>query len=281
MKEKTCVVTGGNSGIGKATAIALAKMDHKVVIVCRNAGKGEAALADIRKKSGSDDIELVIGNLDSIENTKALACILSRKYPELAVLVNNAGVWMTKKTMTADGLEYSFQVNHMAPFILSVLLLPTLKKNAPARIVNVNAGLYVKGALDLKATPYGGDFHLIKTYMNSKLCNAMFTRELAKAIEGSGVTVNALHPGVIRTRLGNTPGLTGFFLRAFKLFWGSPKKGADAPVWLATAPEVEKVNGRFFMLRKETPYAGNAANDRLTHDLWQLSTELSGVAIPV
>ena len=281
MKEKTCVVTGGNSGIGKATAIALAKMDHKVVIVCRNAGKGETALAEIRDKSGSDDIELVIGNLDNIESTKALACILSRQYPELSVLVNNAGVWMTKKTMTADGLEYSFQVNHMAPFILSILLLPTLKKNAPARIVNVNAGLYVKGVLDLKTTPVGDDFHLIKTYMNTKLCNAMFTRELAKAIEGSGVTVNALHPGVIRTRLGDFSGLTGFFLRAFKVFWRSPKKGADAPVWLATAPEVEKVNGRFFMLRKETPYSGNATNDRLTHDLWQLSTKLSGVEIPV
>ncbi len=280
MKEKTCVVTGGNSGIGKAVAMALAKMDHKVVIISRNAGRGEKAMAEIRKKSGSDKISLIIGDLGTIAGTKALAATLNEKYPEMSVLVNNAGVWMTKKVLTADGLENTFQVNHMAPFILSNLLLPTLKKNAPARIVNVNAGLYVKGALDLKATPYGGDFHLMKTYMNTKLCNVFFTRKLAKAVEGSGVTVNALHPGVIRTRLGDTPGLAGFFLRAFKLLWASPGKGAESPVWLATAPEVENVNGRFFMLRKETAFSENANNEALSRELWELSANLSGVTLP-
>ena len=281
MKQETCIVTGGNSGIGKATATALARMGHKVVIVSRDVGKGEAALAELRKKSNTVAVQLVVGNLDNIENTKTLAKALSRLAPEMSVLINNAGVWMTKKNMTSDGLEYSFQVNHMGPFILSLLLLPVLKKNAPARIVNVNAGLYVKGALDLKATPGGSDFHLMKTYMNTKLCNAMFTRKLAKAIEGSGVTVNALHPGVIRTRLGDSPGLTGFFLRAFKLLWKAPEKGADAPVWLATAPEVQNVNGKFFMLRKETPYAKNACDDPLADGLWRLSAELSKVRFPV
>ncbi len=280
MKEKTCVVTGGNSGIGKAVAMALARMGQRVVIVSRDAARGEKALAEIRKQSGSDKVELVMGDLGTIAGTKALAATLNQHYPEMSVLINNAGVWMTKKTMTADGLEYTFQVNHLAPFILSNLLLPTLKKNAPARIVNVNAGLYVKGAFDPKATPSGNDFHILKTYMNTKLCNVFFTRELAKAIEGSGVTVNALHPGVIRTRLGDTSGLAGFFLRAFKLLWGSPGKGADAPVWLATAPEVENINGKFFMLRKETLFTDNANNETLSRDLWQLSSDLSAVNLP-
>ena len=280
MKEKTCVVTGGNSGIGKAVATALARMSLRVVIVSRDAARGEKALAEIRKQSGSNKVELVMGDLGTIANTKTLAATLNRQYPQLSILINNAGVWMTKKTMTADGLEYTFQVNHMAPFILSILLLPTLKKNAPARIVNVNAGLYVKGAFDPKATPSGNDFHILKTYMNTKLCNVFFTRELAKAIEGSGVTVNALHPGVIRTRLGDPQGLARFFMRAFKLLWASPEKGADAPVWLATAPEVENINGKFFMLRKETPFTDNASNEALARTLWHLSAERSGVNFP-
>jgi len=277
MNEKTCIVTGGNSGIGKAVAKALARMNHRVVIVCRNPGKGEAALAEIIKESENESVHLVIGNLDTIAQVKNLAATLIERFPETTILINNAGVWMLNRVMTQEGLEYSFMVNHLAPFILSNLLFPTLKKNSPARIVNVNAGLYTKGNVDLKATPYGNDFGRFKTYMNTKLCNVLFTREFARRIAGSGVTINAVHPGVIRTNLGQTPGMGGVFLRLFKLAWGLPAKGARAPVWLATSPEVADMNGKFFILNKEKEYTENAKDDRLAREVWQLSADLSGI----
>jgi len=276
----TYIVTGGNAGIGKAIALSLAQQGHRVVIVSRNVQKGEAALADIRNASHIQEAELVIGNLNSIENAKKLAYTLIEKYPQSSVLINNAGVWMDKKVLNEDGLEYTFMVNHMAPFILANLMFPVLKANAPARIVNVNAGLYIKGKLDLYKTPYGTDFGRMATYMNTKLCNVMFTREFAKTISGSGVTINAVHPGVIRTGLGDTTGLMGGFLRLIKRSWDTPEAGAEAPVWLATAPELEGVNGKYYVLKKEAEYEGMALDTALAQQLCQLSSQLSGVNVP-
>lgn len=281
MKTGTCIVTGGNAGIGKAIATSLAGMKRHVAIVSRNPEKGEAALRDIRKESGNGSVELVVGNLGTIASTKKLAATLIDRFPDASALVNNAGVWMTRRLINEDGLEYSFMVNHLAPFILSNILLPALKRNAPARVVNVNAGLYVFGALDLYKTPYGHDFSRLRTYMNTKLCNTLFTREFAGIIQGSGVTVNALHPGVIRTNLGDTPGVFGFLLRRMKWVMAPPERGARAPVWLATAPELEGVNGKFFMLKKEIKYSENARDPDLAKRLWKLSAELSGVGIHV
>lgn len=280
MSEKTIIVTGGNAGIGKAIALSLAQQGYRVVIVSRDPQKGEAALTDIRSTRNNESTELVIGNLDSIESTKKLAHTLIEKYPQTSGLINNAGVWMDKKVLNEDGLEYSFMVNHMAPFLLSNLLLPILKANVPARIVNVNAGLYIKGKLDLDKTPYGKDFGRIATYMNTKLCNAMFTREFARAISGSGVTINAVHPGVIRTGLGDTTGLIGSLLRLVKRSWDTPEAGAEAPVWLATAPELEGINGKYYVVKDETEYEGMVLDETLAWQLCQLSSQLSGVNMP-
>lgn len=277
MDKGTCIVTGGNAGIGKAIAASLAGMKRHVAIVSRNPEKGEAALRDIRRESGNGSVELVVGNLGTIESAKKLSATLIDRFPDASVLVNNAGVWMTRRLVNEDGLEYSFMVNHLAPFILGNMLFETLKRNAPARIVNVNAGLYVFGALDLARTPYGRDFSRLRTYMNTKLCNTLFTREFAGIIQGSGVTVNALHPGVIRTSLGDTPGVFGALLRLMKQAMAPPEQGARAPVWLATAPELEGVNGKFFMLKEETEYSENARDVDLARKLWKLSAELSGV----
>jgi NAD(P)-dependent dehydrogenase (short-subunit alcohol dehydrogenase family) len=168
-------------------------------------------------------------------------------------------------------------VNHMAPFILSNLLLERLKENTPSRIVNVNAGLYVFGKLDLEKTPYGKDFSRLRTYMNTKLGNILFTCELAKRIEGSGVTVNALHPGVIRTNLGIAPGILGAVLSAAKLLFKPPEEGARAPVWLATAPELETVSGKYFDVKKETELTETAKDTELAEKLWNLSSKLAGM----
>lgn len=280
MSLKTIVVTGGNAGIGKATAASLATQGHRVVIISRNPDKGLAALKEIKNQSGNQNVELLIGNLDTIDHTRQLAQDLIDNYPQTSILINNAGVWMTKPVINADGLEYTFMVNHLAPYILSNMLLPTLLANAPARIVNVNAGLYIKGKLDLEKTPYGKDFGRMATYMNTKLCNAMFTRQLAQHIEGSGVTVNAVHPGVIRTNLGDTTGPMGLLLRLIKRSWASPEVGAEAPVWLATAPDLEGVNGRYFMEKEQVEFEGQALDDSLAQSLCQLSYKLTGIAIP-
>jgi NAD(P)-dependent dehydrogenase (short-subunit alcohol dehydrogenase family) len=168
-------------------------------------------------------------------------------------------------------------VNHLAPFILSSRLLPCLKANQPARIVNVNAGLYTMGALDLDKTPYGQDFGRLKTYANTKLCNLLFTRELANRLEGSGVTANAVHPGVIRTNLGDSSGLVGALLRLVRRSFAAPEAGARAPVWLATSPDLEGVNGQYFNLQEPAEVAENARDAELGRRLWSLSAALAGL----
>ena len=278
MDERTFIVTGGNAGIGKAIAASLAQIQVHVVIVSRNKEKGEQALEEIQQSSQSSKVDLVVGDLGTIEGTRRLASTLLDRYPKIHVLINNAGVWMTERTINADGLETCFMVNHMAPFILSNLLLERLKENIPSRIVNVNAGLYVFGKLDLEKTPFGHDFSRLKSYMNTKLCNILFTCELARRIEGSGVTVNALHPGVIRTNLGIAPGILGAVLTATKRLFKSPEEGARAPVWLATAPELESISGKYFDVKKETELTETAKNTELAEKLWRLSSKLAGMS---
>lgn len=280
MEKRTVVITGGNAGIGKAIAAALVGMDRHVVIVSRNKEKGEAALVEIRQQSKTAEVDLLVGSLDTIASTKQLAQAIIDNYPQISVLINNAGVWMSQRIINDDGLEYSFMVNHMAPYILSSMLYPALRANAAARIVNVNAGLYVKGRLDLNKTPYGKDFGRMASYMNTKLCNAIFTRQFAQATAGSGVTINAVHPGVIRTGLGDTPGLMGALLRLVKRSWDTPETGAEAPVWLATAPELDSTTGRYFFLKEETDYATNASDRVLNKQLCDLTAQLSGIKMP-
>jgi NAD(P)-dependent dehydrogenase (short-subunit alcohol dehydrogenase family) len=276
MNKRTFIVTGGNSGIGKAAALALAKQGEQVVIVSRNACKGEAALAEVRSLSGNPGTELVVGDLGSVESTKHLAADLLARFPGIVVLINNAGVWPTSLQLNAEGLENAFMVNHLAPYILSRMLYPQLRQNAPSRIVNVNAGLYIKGKVDLSRTPYGKDFGRFSTYMNTKLCNIYCTQSFAKLLDGTGVTVNAIHPGVIRTNLGDTGGLFGWLLRQAKRSWGTPEEGARPVVRLGTAPELEQTNGKYFDLLAEKSYAENAQDDDLREKLWKLSGKLAG-----
>lgn len=277
MKNKSILVTGGNSGIGKSTAIELAKRKFHVIIVSRNSEKGKSALEDIKRISGNSKADLIIGDLGDIRSTKNLANDIIKKFPSVSVLINNAGIWPTKLEINNDGLETAFMVNHLAPFILSTMLFKHLKKNAPARIVNVNAGLYIKGKIDLEKTPYGKDFGKFSTYMNTKLCNIYFTRKFSEQIQDSGVTVNAVHPGVIRTNLGNSEGFLGSVLKFIKRNWDSPETGAKPPVWLAISPELEKVNGRYFELFSEKHYAKNAIDEDMKNKLWDLSMRLASL----
>ncbi|MCA9925324.1 MAG: SDR family oxidoreductase [Anaerolineales bacterium] len=274
--QKTIIVTGGNDGIGKAIAADLAAREYRVVIISRNAQKGQQAVKDITEATGQT-IDLVIGDLGTISSTKQVASDLLHKYEKINVLINNAGLWPTKRRQNEDGLEMGFMVNHMAPFILSNLLLGRLQNSLPARIVNVNAGLYVRGQLNLTQTPYGHDFSWINTYANTKLCNILFTMEFARRIEKTGVTINAVHPGVIRTKLGESKGLLSVLMRLIKRGWDEPEKGAEPPVWLAISPDVEGVNGRYFDLKTETA-VNELANDKaLAQQLWTVSTNLAQI----
>ncbi len=279
MTTKSIVVTGGNGGIGKAIALELAKQKHHVIIVSRNPDKGRAALEEIKSASGNTAVDLVTGDLGAIRSVKDTANTIIKKFPRVSILINNAGIWPTKLEINPDGLEMAFVVNHMAPLILSTMLLGQLKKNRPARIVNVNAGLYVKGKVDIEKTPYGEDFGKFATYMNTKLCNIYFTQKFSEIISGSGVTINALHPGVIRTNLGDSPGLLGAFMRLVKRSFDTPEAGAKPPVWLATSPEVEGINGRYFELCGQKPYAPNAMDPALRDRLWDVSMRLASLQL--
>jgi NAD(P)-dependent dehydrogenase (short-subunit alcohol dehydrogenase family) len=276
-KMKSIVVTGGNAGIGKAIAIELSKLKHHVIIVSRNPEKGRAAVEDIKNVSGNSTVDCITGDLSTIQSTKDMAGSIIKNVPGVSILINNAGIWPTKLEINPDGLEMAFMVNHMAPFILSNMLLGQLKKNRPARIVNVNAGLYIKGKVDIDKTPYGKDFGKISTYMNTKLCNIYFTQKFSGIINGSGVTINALHPGVIRTNLGESPGLLGSLLKLLKKSLDTPETGAGPPVWLATSPEVEQISGKFFWLCTQKPYTKNAQDQALSDKLWDLSMRIASL----
>ena len=260
---KKILVTGGNRGIGKAIAHQLLKENHHVVITARKETEGKTVIAELAEITGNTNINLVLGGLSTIAQCQTLVKKIETAHPDINVLINNAGVWMTDKQLNEDGLEMSFMVNYMAPYILAKGLTPTLTKNKPARIINVNAGLYLKGKLDVRKTPFGEDFHGMNTYANSKLCNTMFTIDYAKELEGSGVTINAVHPGVINTGLGDSPKLISKMVKMVKRFWKKPEYGAIAPVWLATSPEVEGVNGTYYNIKEIMPYANNALDESL------------------
>jgi NAD(P)-dependent dehydrogenase (short-subunit alcohol dehydrogenase family) len=271
------IVTGANSGIGKAVAEGLARRGLPVVMLCRNKAKADAAVRDIMANVTGAEIKLVIGDLSDNRGVKLAADALLAEVPKISALINNAGIWMMRCELNADGIEKSFYVNHLAPFMLTNLLLERLKESRPSRVVNVNAGLYVFGHVDLVRTPYGLDYSIFRTYPNSKIAGVMAVRELAKRLEGTGVTINAVHPGVIKTGLGDTSDLKGKLSRILKTLFKSPEKGGEPVIYLATSDEVRDKTGRFFLLKKEIPVIRSAKDEALSARLWDLSGRLTGL----
>ena len=195
MGEKVCLITGATSGIGKATAMGLANMGASVVMVGRDRGRGEAALAEIKEKSANASVDLLLADLSSQEEVRRLADEFKEAYPRLDVLINNAGVFRSERITTADGLEMTFAVNHLAYFLLTNLLLDVLKASAPSRIVNVSSGDHRNGTIDFDDLQGEKGYKGAKAYSQSKLANVLFTYELARRLEGTGVSANCLHPG--------------------------------------------------------------------------------------
>ncbi len=276
MRDKVCLVTGGSSGIGRATAEALAVRGAKVVTVSRGSGSGDEAAAALRRKTGGN-VVFMPADLSSVEETRSLAEGFNARFKRLDVLVNNAGVFMAKRQETADGFEKTFALNHLAPFLLTHLLLPPLLRAAPSRIVVVSSEAERMGKVhfdDLMLHNYGG----WKAYGQSKLANLLFTYELARRLEGTGVTVNALHPGFVGTNFGtNNGGFANLATKILKPFSRSPEKGAETAIWLATSLDVEGVTGKYFK-DKETLTSKNISYDEgAQRRLWEESARLVGL----
>ena len=279
-QEKNCFITGATNGIGKETALALAAQGMHLFVMARNRQKGEALKQEIHRQTGNTQVTLFYGDMERLADVRRVAQeFLALKLP-LHVLVNNAGVVNMPRAETPDGYEVMFGVNHLAPFLLTNLLLPALKAAAPSRIVIVasDAHRFVRSLnfddLQSKTVPFKG----MKYYGASKLCNIYFMRELAKRLEGSGVTVNALHPGWVATGLGANNGLIGKILIPLqKPFARSPKKGAESSIYLASSPDVEGVSGKYFFNCKEHKPSVAARDDAAAKRLWDISEGLVGL----
>ena len=279
MAGKVVLVTGATGGIGKATAIGLATMGARVGITGRDLIRAEQAAADIRTASGNPAVDVFAADMSSQAEVRRLAGAVLDAYPRLDVLVNNVGGFWAHRHPTADGLEHTFALNHLAPFLLTNLLLDRLKASAPARVVTVSSGAQAAGRIDFDDLQGARSYSGQRAYSQSKLANILFTNELARRLQGTGVTANSVHPGVVRTNFGSED-QAGFFRIISPLvrpFLKTPTQGAWTPIYLASSPDVEGITGQFFANRKPKT-ANKAAGDvDVTARLWRVSTDLVGL----
>lgn len=280
MKGRICMVTGANSGIGKITALELARMGANVVMICRNVEKGEEARKEIVKKTGNQSCELLLADFSSQSAVRKLVHDFKLKYHKLHVLINNIGTIIPMKTFTEDGLETTFAVNHLGCFLLTNLLLDIIKKSAPARIINVSSEAHRDGAIDFSNLNGERRYNLYKAYAQSKLANILFTYELTRRLEDTKVTVNCLHPGMVRTKIWQKSVRSLFmkaFMRIFSLFLKSAREGAQTPIYMASAPELESISGKYFIGKKMVLSSSVSYNEKLAKQLWEVSEKLVGI----
>jgi len=277
MQGKTVLITGANQGIGKASAVALGKKGAKLVLVCRNAEKGQAALRETQAV-GAPEASLIVADLGSQADIRRVAAEVKAKHSRLDVLLNNAGVFVPTRRTTADGLEETFAVNHLGYFLLTNLLVDLLEASAPSRVVNVSSEAHRSARMHWDDLQFAnGGYGAFAAYGQSKLCNILFTRELARRLQGSRVTANCLHPGVIASGFGQTyAGPMRVLLKLASPFLLSPERGALTQTWLASSADVEGVTGRYFKKCAEHRPAAAALDDAGARKLWELSEELTG-----
>jgi NAD(P)-dependent dehydrogenase (short-subunit alcohol dehydrogenase family) len=279
MSGKTVVITGGNSGIGLETAVGLASAGATVVITVRDEKKGESAVADIEGRSGRSDVSSVVFDLGSLASVREGAARILGRCSRIDVLVNNAGLVLSDRRETVDGFETTFAVNHLGPFLLTELLLDRIKASAPARIVNLSSTAHrsARNGITFDDLQSSHGYSGMAVYGMSKLANILFTRELARRLEGTGVTTNCLHPGTVATgygRDGDTKGLLAFGLAIGKPFLLTPKKGALTSIYLASAPEVADTTGKYFVRCKVRSPSPAARDDEAAQRLWDVSEKL-------
>src|SRR5256714_6127245 len=276
MQGKICMVTGANSGIGKATALALAQMGATVVMVCRDRARGEEARSEIITKSRNNAVDLLQADLSSQQSIRQLVEHFQHHYTHLHVLINNAGAAFPRRRETVDGLEMTFAVNYLAPFLLTHLLLDVLKASAPARIVNVSSDAQASGYIQLDDLQAEKLYRPMRTYPQSKLAVVLFTYELARRLQGTGVTANCLHPGFAATNFAQSDGgpAIRLLVKVLGSFGTSPQGGAKTSIYLASSPEVEGVTGQYFVKSIPKRSAAISYDESRQRHLWEQSAKL-------
>ena len=279
MNGKVVLITGANSGIGKETALGLAKMGASLVLVCRDKGKGEAAREEIAKATGNGSIELLVADLLLQREVRRVAAEFKDNHPRLDVLINNAGASFTGYAETEDRVERAMAVNYFTPFLLTNLLLDTLKKSSPSRVVNVASSEHYGGHLDLNNVSRDRRMGVVGSgaYSRSKLALILFTYELAKRLQSTGVTVNCLHPGAVRTNIWSHAGAFTALFRLLSVFMLSAEKGAETSIYLASSPEVEGMSGKYFEKRMPKRSSETSYEEALAKKLWDISMRTTGL----
>ncbi|XP_023270656.1 retinol dehydrogenase 14-like [Seriola lalandi dorsalis] len=283
MRGKTVIVTGANCGIGKALAAELLKLRARVIMACRDQRSAEEAAQDIKKQAGPEQGEVVIKHLDlaSLGSVRRFCEEINEEESKIDVLINNAGIFQCPYTKTEDGFEMQLGVNHLGHFLLTHLLLDLLKTSAPSRIVVVSSKLYKYGHINFDDLNSENNYNKAFCYSQSKLANLLFTLELARQLEGTEVTVNALTPGIVRTRLGRHVQISllakPLLYLASLIFFKSPLEGAQTPLYLACSPEVEGVSGKCFANCEEEELMAKATDEQAAKKLWDISSRMVGL----
>src|SRR5713226_1714885 len=276
IKDKVVMITGANSGIGKAATLALAKMGASVVMVVRNKEKGEAARSEIIRESQNASVDLLIADLSSLESVLQLATEFEKKYSKLHVLINNAGLFNQRRHVTTDGYENTFATNYLAPFLLTNLQLDLLKASTPSRIINVSSVGHYNGHINFDDLNLEKEYGGWKAYGQSKLALVLFTHELAKKLQGTGVTVNSVHPGTVATNIWTRPlSPAGFMMALPKLFMTSPEIGAETIVYLASSPNANSLNGEYLERSKVKKSSDESYDEEIAQRLWEVSAKLT------
>jgi NAD(P)-dependent dehydrogenase (short-subunit alcohol dehydrogenase family) len=276
MRDKICMVTGATSGIGAATALGLARLGATVVIVSRNANKCSREVGKIQKKTGNQSVAFLVADLSVQGDIRRLAQEFKQRYERLDVLVNNAGGYFHARELSEDDLDMTFALNHLAYFLLTHLLMPSLLAGVSARLINVASQDHRSGRIDFDDLMAEKHYDRRKAYEQSKLANILFTYELARRRGGAGPTVNTLCPGLVRTNLGANNGwLRKKVLNLFGRGRISSAEGADTPIYLASSPEVQGITGRYFIRRKETPSSDASYDRQVAERLWSVSEALT------
>lgn len=276
---KSMLVTGATSGMGKITALRLAQQGASVVVVGRDQRKTQETAQEILRLAPKSDVQFLVADLTSLAQVRALAQAYQRAHPRLDALINNAGGMYAKRQLSVDGLEMTFALNYFAPFLLTHLLLDTLKASAPARIITVASATHVGKRVPFDDLTHEHGYKPLDVYAESKLMAIMFTYELARRLEGTGVTANTLHPGVVATNFGKSEGkMWRAMFTALAPFSLSPEKGAQTALYLASSPEVATVSGQYFIKSKSARSSDASYDIPAQQRLWTISERLTGLA---
>ncbi|HXW95625.1 MAG TPA: SDR family oxidoreductase [Nitrososphaerales archaeon] len=279
MAQRICMVTGASSGIGKETSRKLAELGATVVMASRNQKRGVRAISEIKGANNNAQVELMLADFASLDSVRALVKEFLEKHDSLHVLVNNAGGVRVTRSVTSDGFETTFQVDYLSHFLLTNLLLEVLKKSAPSRIINVSSASHYRGHMNFDDLQLKKGYGVMKAYSQAKLAQVLFTYELSRRLEGTGVTVNSLHPGAVATNLWKgSLGPFSFLGNISRLFLISPEKGAEAPVYLTSSSEVEGVTGKYYDRMREKQSSAESHDQAAARKLWDESERMTGLS---